>query len=92
MRHHFPDPSRETSEKKWAKAPGGAEELGSVEELMLFLPMPSFLASADEERRLVCFSYVLSSGHNSLYSFHCGFLNAHKFTLRLGLGGGQRGA
>jgi len=40
---------RERREREGEQEPGAAGELGAGEELPLFLPMPSFMASAEEE-------------------------------------------
>ena len=59
------------------------EELGAGEELMLFLPMRSFVASADVDWGRVWLSFVLSFVR---ILFLCDFFGAHHIFL------GQAGA
>jgi len=60
---------------------GAVWELGAGEELPLFLPTPSFMASADKKYGMGHFSFVISSVISLVF-----------YPRGKGLGGGQRGA
>ena len=85
---------RERGEEREAEAGelGAAGELCAWKELPLFLPAPSFIASADEDQGGLRFLLLLSFvSHSRSDSFLRDSPGAHHI-FWTGLGGGQRGA